>query len=73
VVRFKATRRALPALALTTDTSMLTAIGNDLGFEHLVLAPDRGAGSARRYRIRHLDIRPLAERARRAGRRASAS
>lgn len=35
VVRFRKTRRALPALALTTDTSMLTAIGNDLGFEHL--------------------------------------
>src|SRR5947209_14842682 len=35
VVRFKKSRAALPALALTTDTSALTAIGNDLGFEHL--------------------------------------
>jgi len=35
VVRFKINRRALPAIALTTDSSMLTAIGNDLGFEHL--------------------------------------
>jgi D-sedoheptulose 7-phosphate isomerase len=26
-------RRALPAIALTTDTSLLTAAGNDLGFE----------------------------------------
>jgi len=26
-------RRALPAMALTVDTSMLTAIGNDYGFE----------------------------------------
>ncbi len=34
-VRFKAHRKALPALALTTDTSALTAIGNDLGFEHI--------------------------------------
>ena len=34
-VRFKTNRRALAALALTTDTSALTAIGNDLGFEHL--------------------------------------
>lgn len=33
VVRFGRTRRALPALALTTDTSVLTAGGNDLGFE----------------------------------------
>jgi len=28
-------RRALPALALTTDTSCLTAIGNDTGFERV--------------------------------------
>lgn len=35
VVRFAVNRRALPAIALTTDTSILTAIGNDLGFEHL--------------------------------------
>jgi D-sedoheptulose 7-phosphate isomerase len=34
-VRFEEDRRALPALALTTDTSALTAIGNDLGFEVL--------------------------------------
>jgi D-sedoheptulose 7-phosphate isomerase len=33
VVRFRRDRRALPALALTTDTSVLTAGGNDLGFE----------------------------------------
>jgi D-sedoheptulose 7-phosphate isomerase len=29
--RFKINRRALPAVALTTDTSTLTAVGNDLG------------------------------------------
>lgn len=34
-VRFKSNRKALPALALTTDTSALTAIGNDFGFEYL--------------------------------------
>jgi D-sedoheptulose 7-phosphate isomerase len=33
VVRFRTNRRALPALALTTDTSALTAIGNDFGFD----------------------------------------
>lgn len=32
VVRYRQNRRALPALALTTDTSLLTACGNDLGF-----------------------------------------
>lgn len=35
VVRFRKNRRALPAIALTTDTSALTAIGNDFGFDHL--------------------------------------
>ena len=34
-VRFKTNRKALAALALTTDTSTLTAIGNDFGFEYL--------------------------------------
>ena len=35
VGRFKLERRALPALALTTDTSILTAIGNDYGFDRV--------------------------------------
>ena len=35
VGRFKMERRALPAVALTTDTSILTAIGNDYGFESI--------------------------------------
>lgn len=34
-VRYIADRKAIPALALTTDSSALTAIGNDLGFEFL--------------------------------------
>lgn len=33
VGRFLRDRPALPALALSTDTSVLTAVGNDLGFE----------------------------------------
>ncbi len=32
VGRFKKERRSYPAIALTTDTSALTAIGNDYGF-----------------------------------------
>ncbi len=35
VVRFKHERRALAAVALTTDTSVLTAAANDFGFEHV--------------------------------------
>jgi D-sedoheptulose 7-phosphate isomerase len=34
-VRYRQDRPALAALALTTDTSALTAAGNDLGFEHI--------------------------------------
>lgn len=33
VGRFKMERRGLPALALTTDSSILTALGNDYGFD----------------------------------------
>ncbi len=32
VGRFRATRRALPSIALTADPSVLTAIANDCGF-----------------------------------------
>ncbi len=35
VVRYSHNRRALPAIALTTDTSLLTACGNDLGFDEI--------------------------------------
>lgn len=33
--RFARERRALPAIALTTDSSVLTAVGNDYGFERV--------------------------------------
>jgi len=35
VVRYMKNRRAYPAIALTTDTSLLTAAGNDIGFDHI--------------------------------------
>jgi D-sedoheptulose 7-phosphate isomerase len=35
VVRYAANRRPLAAVALTTDSSILTAAGNDLGFEQI--------------------------------------
>jgi D-sedoheptulose 7-phosphate isomerase len=35
VVRYMRNRPAYPAIALTTDTSLLTATGNDLGFEQV--------------------------------------
>ena len=33
--RFRRERRGLPSIALTTDTSILTAIGNDYGYERV--------------------------------------
>jgi len=35
VNKFRLNRRGLPAIALTTDTSVLTAIGNDYGFDQI--------------------------------------
>ncbi len=35
VIRYKTDRKAIAAIALTTDTSTLTACGNDLGFDAL--------------------------------------
>jgi D-sedoheptulose 7-phosphate isomerase len=35
VVRYAANRRPLAAVALTTDSSILTAAGNDLGFDQI--------------------------------------
>ena len=33
--RFRIERKSLPAIALTADTSIITAIGNDYGFDHV--------------------------------------
>src|SRR2546426_12289154 len=35
VGRFVKERRGLPAIALTTDSSILTAVGNDYGFDQV--------------------------------------
>jgi D-sedoheptulose 7-phosphate isomerase len=35
VGRYVRERRGLPAIALTTDTSILTSVGNDYGFDHI--------------------------------------
>jgi len=42
--RFKLDRNPLPAIALTTDTSVLTAIGNDYGYEQVFERQVRGLG-----------------------------
>jgi D-sedoheptulose 7-phosphate isomerase len=35
VVRYMKNRQALPAIAITTDTSLITATGNDFGFDEI--------------------------------------
>lgn len=44
VGRFQKERQALPALALTVDTSALTAISNDYGFENVFKRQLEGLG-----------------------------
>ena len=44
VCRFAGDRIPLPAIALTTDTSALTAIGNDYGFEQVFARPVTALG-----------------------------
>jgi D-sedoheptulose 7-phosphate isomerase len=45
VGRYKRERRPLPAIALTTDTSVLTAIGNDYSFEEVFVRQIQAIGS----------------------------
>lgn len=42
--RFKRERQSLPALALTTDTSVLTAVGNDYAYEKIFSRQVEGLG-----------------------------
>jgi D-sedoheptulose 7-phosphate isomerase len=44
--RFLAERRSLPGIALTTNTSALTAIGNDYSFEDVFARQVEGLGAA---------------------------
>jgi D-sedoheptulose 7-phosphate isomerase len=46
VNRFKLERPPLPALALTTDTSIITAIGNDYGFDLVFVKQVQALGQA---------------------------
>ena len=43
--RFKKERVSLPAIALTTDTSALTAIGNDYGYKYVFSRQLEGLGN----------------------------
>ena|SRR5438132_1162072 len=46
VGRFRIERQALPAIALTTDSSILTAVGNDYGFDQIFARQVQALGRA---------------------------
>ena len=46
VGRFQKERRGLPALALTVDTSILTAVGNDYGYDRIFERQVEALGNA---------------------------
>ena len=48
VGRFQKERRGLPAIALTVDTSILTAVSNDYGYDKSICSSGRGFGASRR-------------------------
>ncbi|MBA3052901.1 MAG: SIS domain-containing protein [Candidatus Omnitrophota bacterium] len=47
VGRFEKDRKALPAISLNTDTSILTAVGNDLGYKNIFSRQIQALGSVR--------------------------
>ena len=54
-------RAPLPAIALTVDSSVLTATGNDYGYQHVFERQVLGLGQAGRRAARHFDLRHLAQ------------
>ena len=51
-VRYIRDRAPIPAIALTTDTSALTAIGNDLGYDQVLRQSWRGLWATPRRVVR---------------------
>ena len=75
VVRYMKNRRALPAIALTTDTSLITATGNDFGFDEIFSRQVEALVTARDVLVIHStsgsspNVLKAAEAARRKGAR----
>ena len=73
VVRYRKTRRPIAAIALTTDTSVLTAAGNDLSFEEVFARQIEALGRPGDLLVLHTtsgnspNLLRAAEAARRAG------
>ena len=55
--RFERERRELGAIALTTDTSILTAVGNDYSYDEVFAKQVRGLGKGGDIRQRQMCIR----------------
>ena len=53
VVRYMKNRQALPAIAITTDTSLITATGNDFGFDEIFSRQVEALVSARDLLVIH--------------------
>ena len=51
VVKFKEERKPISAIALSTDTSVLTSIGNDFGFEYIFSRQIEALGSKNDFLI----------------------
>ena len=67
VGRFEQERKAWPAMSLTTDTSALTAIGNDYGFDRVFARQIEALGQPGDVAIGITHQRQFAERVARAG------
>ena len=65
VGRFERERPGLPAIALTTDTSMLTAIANDYAFEQIFSKQVRALGQAGDVLLAISHVGQFGQRARR--------
>ena len=65
VGRFERERPELPAIALTTDTSLLTAVANDYSFEQVFAKQVRALGAQGRRAARDLHLGQLGQRDRR--------
>ena len=59
VIRFKRTRGPLRALALTTDTSVLTAGANDFGFVYVFARQVEALGREGDLLFLHFDVAPV--------------
>lgn len=59
VSRFAFDRKGLPGIALTTDTSILTAIGNDYSFDNVFFQAAECVRKRRGHSYRLLDIRKI--------------